>query len=127
MITGSEFIPYDQMHLDLSSDTLFIFILRTQSGPFPERFLLRQNFPNPFNNSTSINYFLFEESRVRLSIFNGLGQKVRSFDHGNVKTGEHSTVWDGTDRYGNKVSSGVYFYTIESSFGEKNRKMLLIK
>jgi len=125
--TGSEFIPHDRTELDLSSDTSFIFILRTQSGPFPERFLLRQNFPNPFNNFTVIGYFLFEESRVELSIFNSLGQKVKSFGEENVNIGEHSIVWDGTDGHRNRVSSGVYFYTIESSFGEKNKKMLLIK
>jgi len=127
MPQGSDYIPYDQIDLELQSDTSFVFILRTRSGPFPERFLLRQNAPNPFNYYTAIRYFLFEESRVRISIFNSLGQKVKSFDPGNVNIGEHSIVWDGTDNHGNRVSSGVYFYKISSSFGEKNRKMLLIK
>ncbi|UCC80172.1 MAG: T9SS type A sorting domain-containing protein [Candidatus Zixiibacteriota bacterium] len=127
MPDGSNFIPYDQTDLEIDSDTSLVFILRTRPGPFPDRFLLRQNFPNPFNNSTAIHYFLFEESRIEISIYNSLGQKIRSFEPGNVNIGEHSTVWDGTDNRENRVSSGVYFYKISSSFGEKTRKMLLIK
>jgi flagellar hook assembly protein FlgD len=70
---------------------------------------------------------LFEESRINISIYNSLGQKVISYDRVNVNTGEHSVVWDGTDRYGNRVSSGVYFYRLETSFGDKKKKMLLLK
>jgi hypothetical protein len=124
---GSNYIPHDQIDLELQSDTSFVFILRTRSGPFPERLLLRQNAPNPFNDYTVIRYFLFEESAVKISIFNSLGQKIKSFDPGDVKIGENLIIWDGTDDGGKGVSSGVYFYRIESSFGDKNRKMLLIK
>jgi hypothetical protein len=123
----SDFIPPEQFSLLLSADTSMVFILRSQSGPLPQRFLLRQNFPNPFNQFTRLSYFLFEDSRIELFIYNGLGQMVNSFNQGIVNTGEHSIIWDGTDRYGYEVSSGVYFYRIESAFGSKNKKMLLIK
>jgi hypothetical protein len=124
---GTGFIPPDQIDLGMSADTSLLIILRTQAGPLPRLFFLRQNFPNPFNASTIISYVLFEQSRVNIAIYNSLGQKVISYDLGNVNTGEHSVVWDGTDRHGNRVSSGVYFYRLETSFGDKKKKMLLIK
>jgi len=124
---GSDFIPPGQMSLEISSDTSLVIVLRTQAGPLPNLLFLRQNAPNPFNSSTAISYVLFEESRVEITIYNSLGQKVRSYDRGYEGVGEHSVIWDGTDRYGNRVSSGVYFYRLESSFGDKKKKMLLVK
>jgi hypothetical protein len=124
---GTGFIPPVQIDLGMLADTSLVIILRTQAGPLPRLFFLRQNFPNPFNASTIISYVLFEQSRVNIAIYNSLGQKVISYDRGNVNTGEHSVVWDGTDRYGNRVSSGVYFYRLETFFGDKKKKMLLIK
>jgi hypothetical protein len=126
-VEGYDFVPYGEFELELTQDSSFIFFAKTSAGPIPELLLLRQNYPNPFNQVTNIPYFLYERSNVDITIFNGLGQKVRSFQEGNTDIGEHIIIWDGTDGHGKRVSSGVYFYKIENSFGDKKKKMLLIK
>lgn len=93
----------------------------------PEKFTLRQNFPNPFNPSTTINYELETANSKfgKLIIFNILGAEVKELS---LIKAKGSVVWDGTDKLGKAVSSGVYFYTLENSAGLKQtKKMLLLK
>jgi hypothetical protein len=74
----------------------------------PSEFTLKQNFPNPFNPSTTIPYDIFQKSRVRLSIYNILGQEVRRLVDGVHEPGRYTVVWNGKDSRGHAVSSGVY-------------------
>ncbi len=73
-----------------------------------------QNFPNPGNPITTIRYSMSEESRVHLSIYNILGEKIRTLVSGQSPKGAYETVWDGTDDQGRSVSSGIYIYRIEA-------------
>jgi len=121
---------YSTQHLnnfEISADTSMIFIMQNQPGPLPNSFLLKQNVPNPFNRTTSIDYFLFKESSIEIIIYDGLGRFVRNYNEGENAPGDHTVIWDGTDGRGNHISSGVYFYRIKTSFGDKTRKMLFIK
>jgi len=93
----------------------------------PAEFFISQNYPNPFNPSTSISYGLPSDADVRIEIFNILGQNVRTLIDERQKAGYRSVVWDGADNSGARVSSGVYFYTIEAGSYRDSRKMLLIK
>ncbi|KAA3604452.1 MAG: T9SS C-terminal target domain-containing protein, partial [Calditrichaeota bacterium] len=92
----------------------------------PNKFSLSQNYPNPFNPTTTINYELqitnYEKST--LTIFNVLGQKVKEFEL-TKKVG--SVVWNGTDNFGNPVSSGVYLYRLRNGSLSKTQKMVLLK
>ncbi|KAA3600957.1 MAG: T9SS C-terminal target domain-containing protein [Calditrichaeota bacterium] len=92
----------------------------------PKGFTLEQNFPNPFNPTTTINYELettfFKNAKIQ--IFNVLGRKIREFKLINPKG---SVVWNGEDISGNRVASGIYFYRLKFGKKSKIRKMILLK
>ncbi len=88
---------------------------------------LMPNMPNPFNPNTEINYSLAQDSHVNLSIYNSKGQIVRELDSGHKKTGIHSVSWDGLDRKGHSVATGVYLYILKTDSEKIVRKMLLLK
>ncbi|KAA3602031.1 MAG: T9SS C-terminal target domain-containing protein [Calditrichaeota bacterium] len=109
------------------ANSVGIFGLVEESEALPETFILSQNFPNPFNPTTTINY----ELRItnyefgKLLIFNVLGQKVKEFQLVNSKG---SVIWNGTNDFGKQVSSGIYFYRIETDTQiGKMQKMVLLK
>lgn len=81
----------------------------------PDRFTLRQNYPNPFNPATTIQYGLPYNSRVRLTIYNILGQEVKTLIDESQSARYHSVQWDGTNKKGAPVTSGIYFYRIEAT------------
>jgi len=78
----------------------------------PLEYSLSQNYPNPFNPVTSIKYSLKYDSRVNIIIYNILGQEVKRLVDGYEFAGYNSVVWDGTNKYGMQVSSGIYFYKL---------------
>jgi len=105
-------------------------ITRTNSSEFkvlPKQFLLHQNFPNPFNPSTEIRFDLPKESIVNLSIYNLMGQKIKTLNSKNLTPGFHSVIWNGTDDFGNYVSSGMYLYSINAKHFQSTKKMLFLK
>jgi flagellar hook assembly protein FlgD len=79
----------------------------------PTSYSVAQNYPNPFNASTVIRYSLPDNARVKIEIFNILGQKVRTLVD-EVQTAGYKTVeWNGTNAQNRTVASGVYFYKID--------------
>lgn len=96
-------------------------------GAIPTTFSLLQNFPNPFNPSTTIRYELPKSGRVTLKIFNALGQEVRTLFNGELPAGKYSLQWDGRDNFGNMSASGTYLYRIEAPDFVRSRKMTLVK
>lgn len=97
-----------------------------------KRTALLQNFPNPFNPETWLPYHLATEANVSLSIFNVQGQLMRELDLGSQKAGsylsrETAAYWDGRDRFGEGVASGVYFYTLRAGSFLATRRMLVLK
>lgn len=99
------------------------------SGPLPTTIILRDNYPNPFNAGTKIEYELPNPSRVSLKVYNTQGQLVGSLlDDDFEPAGIHSVSWDGTDNNGKPVRSGVYFYQLTmQGYGGKAKKMLLLR
>ncbi|MCB2231693.1 T9SS type A sorting domain-containing protein [bacterium] len=93
----------------------------------PSDFSLAQNYPNPFNPSTTIEYALPSPSRVRVEVFNAMGQAVTTLIDDVQPTGHHQVVWDGTNDDGQTVASGVYFYRLTAGEFTQSRKMLLLK
>ena len=100
-----------------------------RGATLPDRFVLAQNHPNPFNPSTTITFSLPGEipGRTTLRIFNILGQRVRTLLDASLQAGEHAVLWDGRDDAGQPVSSGIYFYTLRAGRLSDSRKMLLLK
>lgn len=95
--------------------------------PLPDAYGLDRNAPNPFNPSTLIGYQLPEASRVRLVVYNLLGQEVRVLVNEKIEAGYFTTTWDGTDRLGRRVASGVYLYRIQAGSFSAVQRMLLLK
>ncbi len=93
----------------------------------PHVISLLNNYPNPFNPSTTIRYELKTGGHVTMKIFNTLGQEVRSLFNGIQQAGSGEIRWDGTDNKGNQVSSGVYVYRIQAGDAVKSKKMILLK
>jgi len=93
------------------------------------KYELSPNFPNPFNPATTIRYALArkEPTQTELSVFNILGQKVRTLVSKPQSAGVYSVVWDGRDDSGHKLASGVYFYRIVSGHFVRTRRMLLLQ
>jgi len=98
----------------------------------PESTQLLQNTPNPFNPDTWIPYRLASDAPVTISIYNQNGQLIRTLNLGNQKAGNYLTknraaYWDGKNSSGDKVASGVYFYTLKSGGFQTTRKMAIVK
>jgi hypothetical protein len=96
----------------------------------PKAFALAQNHPNPFNPSTTINYQIPDGAgsvQFTLNVYDIRGKLVRTLDEGIKGPGAYSVFWDGTDNYGRKISSGVYFYRFISSEYSATRKMIMLK
>jgi hypothetical protein len=93
----------------------------------PDVFALHQNYPNPFNPVTTIRYDIPEQALVRIDIYNILGQKVAVLVEGLHEPGFHAVRWNGTNMYGNALSSGMYFYHIKAGDFRNVKKLLLVK
>ncbi len=93
----------------------------------PREFALSQNFPNPFNPITQIEFNLRRAESVRLEVFNALGQTVATLIEGDRPAGTHVIQWFGVDDRGNEVASGVYFYRLTAGERSEVRKMMLLK
>jgi hypothetical protein len=88
----------------------------------PLEFALSQNYPNPFNPTTNIKYSITENSNVKLSVFNLLGQEVKVIVDGFQEAGFYDVSFDASD-----LPSGTYFYKIETAQFTQTKKMLLAK
>jgi len=98
-----------------------------QRKNMPEKFILDQNSPNPFNPSTTISYTLPKAADVRLTVYNIFGQEVVTLVDENVNAGHQTVTWDGTDHRGLQVSSGVYFYRLKAGSFTAMKKMILVE
>ena len=80
----------------------------------PDEFSLQQNFPNPFNPETTINYTLPVSADIELKIFDILGRHVKTLVNRKEHPGSYSIKWNGKDKFENQVASGVYFYRLDA-------------
>ena len=101
--------------------------IKDKTFPIPEKFELSQNYPNPFNPTTVINYRLSTESHVELTIYNQLGQQVRTLVYEKQAAGPYQIEWDGRNNSGKRISSGVYLYRLKASSFVETRKMVLLQ
>ncbi|MCD4829374.1 MAG: T9SS type A sorting domain-containing protein [Candidatus Cloacimonetes bacterium] len=89
--------------------------------------MLHQNRPNPFNPVTTIGFSLPVSGQVELAVYNVRGGRVKTLVNGDMKPGDHTVTWQGTDDNGSPVASGVYFYRLQAGGSAETRKMLLLK
>ncbi len=97
------------------------------SKEFPSDYTLVDNYPNPFNSSTKIEFSIPESQFINLSIYSVSGKLIRTLVNNVTNSGYKSVYWDGTDINGNLVSSGIYIYKLETSKKIISKKMMLIK
>jgi hypothetical protein len=114
--------PYDS--LAFGKDSLIITGVEDFDEELPEEFLLKQNYPNPFNPTTTIEFEVPNNTsdKVRLSVYNILGQELKVLLNKRVAPGKHSVNFDASG-----LPSGVYIYGIKSGNKLLTRKMLLLK
>jgi hypothetical protein len=93
----------------------------------PEKFSVYNNYPNPFNPVTTIRYDLPEMRDVNIVIYDLLGRTVRALDLNATPAGRHQFKWYGTNNFGNKVSTGIYFLQLSAGQDRHIQKMLLLK
>jgi hypothetical protein len=93
----------------------------------PVVFGLSQNYPNPFNPETAIHFSIPKNGHASLTVYNALGQKIRTLLDAEAKTGSHEVLWNGRDDLGRSVPSGVYIYRLKTPESAATRKMILIK
>ena len=101
--------------------------LSTADEGIPTEFALHENYPNPFNPTTTLRFDLPEVSDITLTIYNMLGQRVRTFNMQSTPAGYHTITWDATNDFGEQVGAGVYLYQLQAKDFVKTRKMVLLK
>ena len=97
------------------------------SSNLPNNFFLFNNYPNPFNPSTTISYNLPIDSYVNISIFDVLGRRIKTLINKHMRAGKNFVHWNGLNDQGKLVAGGVYIYTIESGDYKESKKMILLK
>ncbi len=98
----------------------------------PDKFIMHHNYPNPFKQSTTIEYALAKKSKVGISVYNIRGQLVRRYKQGEQSSGFYNLVWDGKNNHGSRVGNGIYLFKIKADIinggnYSKVRKALFIK
>ena len=99
----------------------------TSVAVVPETFAVHQNYPNPFNPSTSIQIDLPELTRVSVVIYDAVGREVHTLVNEEFLPGYHTLSWNGTDRSGRQVASGIYFIHVLTQGNTKTIKSILIR
>lgn len=99
----------------------------SEKDSFPKIFELEQNFPNPFNSITVVEYFLLQRADVTLKIFDVLGRTVKTISEPNLGLGRHIITWDGKNDENQPVASGIYIYQLISNNILEVKKMSLIR
>jgi photosystem II stability/assembly factor-like uncharacterized protein len=93
----------------------------------PTDFVLEQNYPNPFNPTTTIAFSVPQTQKVTLKVYNLMGEEIKTLVEGNVSAGNHYVNWDATDNSGQKVTSGLYLYTLKIGNQKLTKSMIFLK
>jgi hypothetical protein len=125
--TTASFVPTGSQWESFSYPLDMIVAIPNSPKGIVTQFDLAQNYPNPFNPATNIRFSIPGSSRVRLSVYNLLGQKVAELVNENLQAGIHTVTWNGTNQNGKQVSSGIYFYRLETEQEKLQKKMLYIR
>ncbi|MFZ0390458.1 MAG: T9SS type A sorting domain-containing protein, partial [Calditrichia bacterium] len=98
-----------------------------ESGQWARQPGLFANYPNPFNSTTTITFALRQSEQVQLTVYDALGRKLTELVNSRMPAGEHRLHWNGTDRRGRALPSGIYFYRLHLGDRVFSRKMMLLR
>ncbi len=104
----------------ITNDTL-------EEQALPKAYTLEQNFPNPFNPITTINYNLPQTTKVTVTVFDMMGREVRILVNSVEQAGYKTVIWDSMDSYGQPVSGGIYILNIQAGKFSQTKKMVLLR
>jgi hypothetical protein len=126
------YIDYVQENIAITADETHTLNIMMDALPNQDDNLqlvtrLKGNHPNPFNPETTISFELKQRTQVSLKIYNLRGQLICSLLDDQIDAGNHSIVWNGTDRHGKTVSSGIYYYRLQVADYKATRSMVLMK
>jgi len=110
-----------------SASAKVVDVAAVAGGGTPSRIWLSQNAPNPFTSETTIAYMLDREGTVRLSVYTPTGRLVTDLVDGYVEAGSHAATWDGLDRFGKGVGSGIYYYRLQTEYGSRSGRVVCLK
>ena len=114
-------------------DNMYFVLIKPEKGSeenraeLPGYFTLEQNYPNPFNPVTTIRYSVHKSGHITITVFNLLGQKVKTLVDAYMTPGNKEVQWDGSDERGVPVASGVYLYMIREKNFAKIKRMVLMR
>jgi len=100
---------------------------KTDSPVIPLKTVLKSNYPNPFNPSTTISFDMAKGDLVQIDIYNIRGQNITTLFNGYLEAGTHQVVWKGTDNHGKTVGSGIYLYQAKIGSFLETKRMVLMK
>lgn len=119
--SGSDIIEVYSIKVSTSIDE------QTKGNELPDKFSMSQNFPNPFNLATKINYQLPYRSYIEITVYDITGYMVRKLVSDVKQSGWYSVIWDGRNNKGDEVSSGIYFYNLKTESINMTKKMILLR
>lgn len=116
------------LHVEEYDPTAVCIALEVISDVVPAKFNLSDNYPNPFNPTTNISFSIPMALDVQINIYNVLGQRVATFNEGQLNAGTYNVRWNGRDQMGNPLASGIYFYELKAGDQFKQiKKMTFVK
>ncbi|APF20287.1 Sulphatase-modifying factor protein [Caldithrix abyssi DSM 13497] len=124
---GNEQFTFKESGEFVFNNKLIESLILTIEKIIPKKFMVYQNYPNPFNPTTEIRYDLPESGKVKIEIYNILGEKIRTLFSGYQEAGIHKIKWDGKNAMGHPMSSGIYFYIVNKGMKRFVKKMILMK
>jgi hypothetical protein len=113
-------VPYVELLIENSNST-------ENEKYFPKDFELYQNFPNPFNPSTSIAFAISKRSSISLDVYSLLGEHIITLISGDYEPGKYLKEWNAADKFNKKVPSGIYFLQLRTGNFIQTKKMVLLK
>jgi hypothetical protein len=125
---GSFSFSLNQPHIiALESDASTAITPGKDPNSSPDQFVLLQNFPNPFNARTAIEFEIFKEASISLTVFDLLGQKIKDIVNDRFPAGKYTFYWDGINSDGKAVPSGIYLYQLKTPATTITKKMILAR
>ena len=121
---GTYYYKLEQIDIDGQTSMFGPISVFVDRAIIPETFSLQQNFPNPFNPNTMIRFGLPEPGNVKVIIYNTRGEQIRELVNRSYEAGTFELSWDAIDDYGRRISSGVYFYKLETESFTDIKKMV---
>lgn len=120
-------VVYRLKQVDLDGSYTYTKEIEFNLGQVPQEFALEQNFPNPFNPSTTIKFAVPVNRNVKLAVYDAMGNLVKVLVDEAKTAGKYEVTWNGENNSGSKVASGVYFYKVSAGTYTMTKKMVMMK